>query len=342
MLIHHLFEASHVTTDSPEFRSWFAGSKVVDANDNPLPVYHGAGRPDRIGNRFRKTRATSGPMAYFTDDPEIASNYAMTKADTSRDGEDYNYQDWFLVKFPNMRSEVSIDRAWYFLSRDEQAKISALAPRVAHDQDDDSQIVLRDERHTGGLGPYEYHLKQARGNALMALVEGWLIGGVLYNDEEAFLQVLRLAGLTRPVRYFPPSSTMPFVYKVYLCIRNPLISIDMPQKVIDALQAVSSKQRRVTPRAYKSQWDKDNVDAREWFRGLLDDVESTGGVNSWTVIPDWVTKTLISLGYDGIRDLGGKNTKDHHHTVWIPFHEYQVKSAISNRGYDPSKLNILQ
>ena len=75
MIIGELFLEA-VSTDTPAFRNWFAGSKVVDAAGNPLPVYHGTARPDRVGTRFRKARATAGPMAYFTSDPEIGSNYA--------------------------------------------------------------------------------------------------------------------------------------------------------------------------------------------------------------------------------------------------------------------------
>jgi hypothetical protein len=49
------------------FKKWFGDSKVVDADGKPLVVYHGSQRADRIGDRFKKNRATSGPMQYFTD-----------------------------------------------------------------------------------------------------------------------------------------------------------------------------------------------------------------------------------------------------------------------------------
>jgi hypothetical protein len=48
------------------------------------------------------------------------------------------------------------------------------------------------------------------------------------------------------------------------------------------------------------------------------------------VIPDWVTKTLIYLGYDGIADVGGKHGGISH-GVWIPFFENQVRFALYNK-----------
>ncbi|MBU2249937.1 MAG: hypothetical protein KKD77_24540 [Gammaproteobacteria bacterium] len=66
------------------------------------------------------------------------------------------------------------------------------------------------------------------------------------------------------------------------------------------------------------------------MRALIDDKEANTR-HAWTSIPDWVTKVLKEKGYDGIKDTGGKygGTK---HSVWIPFDDKQVKSAISNTG----------
>ena len=41
-----------------------------------IHAYHGTARADRVGTEFREDSATSGPMAFFTDSKEIASNYA--------------------------------------------------------------------------------------------------------------------------------------------------------------------------------------------------------------------------------------------------------------------------
>ncbi|HBY67410.1 MAG TPA: hypothetical protein DEG69_06425, partial [Flavobacteriaceae bacterium] len=65
------------------FANWFGESKAVDIDGNPEVYYHGTQRPDRIGSVFYKSRANSGPMSYFTNDPEIASGYAKGKSDDS-------------------------------------------------------------------------------------------------------------------------------------------------------------------------------------------------------------------------------------------------------------------
>lgn len=274
-------------------------------------------------------------MAYFTDDPEIASGYATGKADTSLNDEDNHYATWFKVKVPGSRAEVSLDRAWHFLPHEEQRRILALAPRVTRDDD---ETLLGGPEVTNGIGNYEQAFREARRNPLMALVDGWLQGGVLFNEEAEFLTVLRLAGMTTPVRFEHPHATYPAVYAVYMSIQKPLVSSTVPKEVLDSLQKAAGRSRtRGNDNGY--QWDKRNVDARTWFRLLLDDIERSGGTNSWTVIPDWVTDVLKAFGYDGIQDTGGKQGGAGH-DVWIPFEEHQVKSAISNTAFRADKNSI--
>ena len=334
-----------MVVDSLAFRQWFSQSKVVDGQGNPLPVYHGTGRPDRVGTRFRKARATAGPMAYFTDDPEIASNYAQAKADTSIGDEETNYPNWFKVQ--TGRTWSGIDRLWYFLPHEEKQEIATLAPKVTREEvfhdDGDDQRYASGYRYSldgnNGLGAYDQHLRQARGNVLMALVDEWLLSGALHGDEEEFLKVLKLTGLKHPVKYDHPQASYPFVYQVFLSIQRPLVTTAIPQPVVDAFAKKVSRTRH-QPKSWATQWDKDTVDPREWLRGLLNDVENQTEF-TWTVIPDWVTAILKGFGYDGIQDVGGKY-HDGKHAVWIPFDEHQVKSAISNKRFRSDKSNIHQ
>jgi hypothetical protein len=96
---------------------------VVDSDGKPMVVYHGTQRPDRVGDRFRKSRATSGPMAFFTNDPAIASSYSTNKRDTSAEMPS-DYAGWFKWKGKGMRSPVAIDRAWWNLSPEERAAVN--------------------------------------------------------------------------------------------------------------------------------------------------------------------------------------------------------------------------
>lgn len=74
--------------DNPKFKAWFKDSKVVDAEGNPLRVYHGTtGDFSRFDRSYRgsNTRARSAKQGFFfVDDPEVAGQYAF--AATPRPG----------------------------------------------------------------------------------------------------------------------------------------------------------------------------------------------------------------------------------------------------------------
>lgn len=323
---------------TPAFRDWFWKSKVVDAEGKPKVVYHGAKRPDRIGSVFRRSRATSGPMAFFTSDPEIASKYATGKADTSLEPPS-DYAGWFKVKVG--RTEVDVDRAWYSLPSEKRAEVARKIPHVVWDNED-GQDSFRlggpDEYGLAGADHWDYTLRrEARGNPLRAAVEIWLNSAGLFDQEERFLEVLRLAGLDG-VTYASPWEEHPGVLPVYLSIQRPLDTGAIPSEVATALEKASRRQGPAKA-VDGDQWNKRAQDPRVWierFRKGLND----GSTHAWTSVPDWVTKTLKGLGYDGIKDTGGKNGGDPHE-VWIPFEETQVKSATGNRGtFDPTKKDI--
>jgi len=329
-------------TETEGFKRWFRDSKVVDAEGKPKRVYHGTKRPDRVGSRFRADRATSGPMSFFTDDPEIGSKYATGKQDTSLEHPD-DYSGWFKFKPEGSRSSVPIDRAWWFLTPDQRTMLADTLPRVSNitedgDSMEDGQLRLTPPGETGLMpaDSWAYELRQAKGNSLKAAVEAWLNSGALFNREEEFLDVLRTAGLTG-VEFDSPWAEYPSVYPVYLSIQNPLVTSAIPSEVLDALHA-NGKRKRARPYG-ADQWDKNTVSGPDWLE-RLDGDQQNGTTHAWTSIPDWVTQTLRDFGYDGIHDTGGKRGGPSH-TVWIPFDENQVKSATGNRGtFDPEKVDI--
>lgn len=312
---------------TPEFRAWFDGSKVVGPDGKPLVVYHGSRRPDRIGKKFRKARATSGPMAFFTDSPELASSYAMQKADTSIEPP-ADYAGWFRYTPKRARSSVDISRAWHSLSTADRDRLRQLAPRVT--TNDAGDIVLAPEGHTSGTGGFDYHLTEAKGNVLKALVEEWLNSGTLFNAEHEFLDVLRLAGFSGKVDFESPWRSNPGVFPVYLSIANPLDTSNVPDSVVAALEKASRRQRAPLLTDGMDAWDKRTRNARDWVAALKADVAAKANSHVWTSIPDWVTKTLQGLGYDGIRDKSGKSSGVER-DVWIPFEENQVKSVANRR-----------
>lgn len=71
-----VFNQGPVRLDSPEFQNWFGGSKVVDDTGAPMVMYHGTSRSGF--DTFDTDGAGYGLMgkgAYFTDNPNIASEY---------------------------------------------------------------------------------------------------------------------------------------------------------------------------------------------------------------------------------------------------------------------------
>lgn len=77
-------------TDSPQFKTWFKDSKVVDEQGDPLTVYHGTTHDveqfKEAGTEGLNPESDWGAGVYFTSDPEDASeNYAGKGPDlTSR------------------------------------------------------------------------------------------------------------------------------------------------------------------------------------------------------------------------------------------------------------------
>lgn len=350
-----LFSRAASQTDSPAFKRWSndaslvpkaaamtyafkTGEKVV------VEAFHGTQRPDRVGTVFKRQRATSGPMAFFTSAPDLASNYATGKQDTSLNNEDQNYANWFKYQPKGERSPVDIERAWYRLPREAQDKIAALAPRVMMQETPEGfyDIVLGPEDHKVGTGSYDYNLSETqrgydkRGNPLKALVEDWLNSGNLFDDEERFTQVLKLAGVpTNDVTFDSPRSTFPFVYHAYVAMQKPLVTDDVPQSVRDAL-VQAAKRDRTRAQQGGDAWDKTNRTLRDWVATF----NAPDNEHVWTSIPDKVTEVFKSLGYDGIIDMGGKGGGTTHR-VYVPFVETQVKSAIGNKGkFDPTKNDI--
>jgi hypothetical protein len=325
---------------SQPFKQWFgdwegapaAASKVVDSEGRPQVVYHGTQRPDRISNRFRKKRATSGPMAFFSDSPEISSGYAKGKTDTSIEAPT-DYAGWFKFKGQGMRSAVNIDQAWNRLTPEKRQQINERIYKIGYkNADEGSGPIVANSESPVSRDTMSYFLREARSNGLKALVEVWLNSGQLFGDEKAFMGVLKAAGLdSSVVKYADPNAVHSAVFPVYLSIKNPLNTASIPADVVSALEVAGKRKRTKTAAGGNPDaWDKNTISGKEWLERLRGDREN-GTTHAWTSIPDWVTTTLKELGYDGIKDSGGKYGGPTH-SVWIPFDDAQVKSATGNRG----------
>jgi len=324
--------------------TWFAGSKVVDSEGNPLRVYHGLSRPDRLGNIFLKSRATSGPMPFFSENPEISSGYATGKKDTSME-ESTGYIDWYKIKSDKIGRSVNINLYWYFCSNDEKEDI---ANRLPHIIDwDEERGELSDFEHNpeeygvAGKGSWEYSIKSYKGNVLRAALEIWVESAHLFNYEYKFVKVMKMGGVRGEISFHDPNAMNPAIIPVYLRIQNPLDTSNIPEEVVNVLKREGRLKRGSRSYYARDLWDKRSRSGKEWLEALEDDIHK-GTTHAWTSIPDWVTKTLKNFGYDGIKDRGGKYHETSH-TVWIPFHSEQIKSAIGNKGsFSLKKRSIIE
>lgn len=315
-----LHEESNINDN---FRQWFNGSKVIDSEGKPLKVYHGTRRPDRIGTHFNPKRATSGPMSYFTSDPAVASSYSTNKKDTSIEDET-GYEERFRVTPKGTRSPRTIVQYWNYLDRKKQEEITAIAPYITQDEQDNIFV----DKVNGGinsLANYKYLEREFNKNYLAILVDVWLSSGTLFNSEEDFMKVLALLNLPDKVDYYDPYASYPAVYPVYLSISNPLITSEISMEIKNALKN-AGKRRRAKYANGVDGWDKNSQDPKVWLKDLFKDYPYV-----WTSIPDWVTEALKALGFNGILDKGNKGGNGVDHAVFIPFYSWQVKS-VNNKG----------
>lgn len=300
-------------------------------------AYHGTGRADRVGNVFRPDRATSGPMAFFTDSREIAENYSRDKRDTSLayDTDYDSYETQFRARHAKTGKDFAIYKLWGYIPMSERAKIAERAKHVRIDFDGDGEIIY-DPQAQNANGGWEYQVKEFRGDILKALNEQWLNSGNLFDQEGDYLKVLEMVGVNDALRkagfemprYMDPEYREEKVYDTYLRIQNPFDAVNMiDEDFISGFEefADENEDRFTKESAGADYWDKNNVTAEEFVERMRSDLEN-GLTHAWTSIPDVMTEYLKSLGYDGIKDSGGKNGGVEH-TVWVPFESEQVKSA---------------
>ena len=315
-------------TEAQQRRYKHVAPELRDEDGKIKPFYHGTARADRVGYVFDPKRATSGPMAYFTDDPDIATNYSRDKADTSLayDSDYDSYETQFQV------NGKPVTEYWNTLTVAEKKAMTEKIKQVT--LDDNDNIVLKPGNQIG-IGSFsDYELHRAKGNALSVLVDMWLGDGNLWNEESRFLDVLKAVGIDQ-AQYNDPDYREEKVYQAYLNITNPYNTGKLDQSFIDDLQSYvddADMSRYDTDNAQADMWDKNGIPIEDWLERLQDDLDN-GTTHAWTTVPDVVTDFLKDSGYDGIVDQGGKNGGDQH-TVAIPFYSNQIKEVTNGNPTD--------
>ncbi len=94
-------------TDTEAFKRWFGDSKVVDANGDPLVVYHGTGATD-ISEFKVSTSGTYGGGIYLTPEIRGANDYAIYRGAPSSTV----YPVYAAIKNPASGSEAAQVASW--------------------------------------------------------------------------------------------------------------------------------------------------------------------------------------------------------------------------------------
>lgn len=117
-----LYQSVSDITQTPAFKRWFGNSKVVDANGNPLVVYHGTAQS------IEEFRAKQAGAIFVTADPKFAEDFSeMSK-------------DWMVDHYEEILSKEQIDAA---------KDVAAKRIREEFSEDPDKAEILEHEMRVG-------------------------------------------------------------------------------------------------------------------------------------------------------------------------------------------------
>lgn len=314
-------------------------------------LYHGTERLDRVVNDWRLApkRATSGPMPFLTDSPNLASGYSTSKADTSRIAADMGEMArYFTVSPKDMgvsgRAPYTVEQTWWRLTPEQQATIKERIPRIGYQNLDEATGPLT--LHPAGVDAsiadkahWEHTLKrEANGNPLSAIRSVWGESGAIFGEEEKLADIYKLAGYPFPVsQEFAPWYKANGLLTARARISNPLDASNTEQLrgIVPALEEAFKKDRSRKQAYGADQWDKNlRYTPKEWVEQLKADIETGANSHVWTSIPDKVSEQLRKLGFDGILDISGKMGGENRNVV-IPLYHNQVRSKFA--AFDPKR-----
>lgn len=321
--------SKYLANSDENLQNFMKDSVVKNEDGTPKVVYSGHGNSNLFGGAWDIKKATSGGF-YFTENPDIASSYAKDKLgnmETYADGDEY--------RFKNAKGEYkdTIDKVR--LNEEQAAKFDAwLKDDMGMNFDDyvrenaPYDKLLQGLRYNGGKYNLQnvYKLMESLGYA----DNGWNYS-TNSRGKSTFEELLDDMG----IEWDSYTRDAGGVFPVYLDIRNPIdTSKPFPQDLLNELEYQASKERKSAD-ADSAHWTKD-YPLKEW----VEDIKR--GAEGWaTQVPTKARKIMLDLGYDGIKDTGGKMLGDTNHTVWVALEPTQIKSATGNRGtFDASKKDI--
>lgn len=311
-------------------RTFMEGSRVVNDDGTPKIVYSGHGNTNLFGSSFDPKKATSGGF-YFTESPDIASSYANDKLgmkEVYENGNEYRFKDE-KGKYSKRINDI-------YLTEKQMERLNEFTENEGVESFDD--YVNENWRYDREVSALR---NNGGGRNLLNLYKFYEMLGNTANGFDyktgkrintTFEDMLDAIGLDWD-SYTKPSGG---VFPVYLNIKNPIdTSQPFPDDLMIELEYAARKERQ-----------KDNVDDLRWtkdypLKNWIEDIKNDDGTSGWaTQIPTKARKIMLEMGYDGIKDVGGKNGGVEH-AVWIALEPNQIKSATGNRGtFDAAKKDI--
>ena len=314
-------------------RNFMEGSVVVNEDGSPKVVYSGHANTNLFGSKFDIKKATSGGF-YFTESPEIASSYAEDKLgvmEQYEDGSEYRFYD----EKGNPTRRISDVRLT-------PEQIDIFENKLS--DEDDGILGMTYPEYLENVAKYNDQLKWLpRNKYSLTLADIYNIFDqegltIHYNKKRSqFEDLLQEFGLEWD-SYLQKKQG---VFPVYLSIKNPIdTSKPIPLALMGAFEREAAKDRKTYTfdQLDRLRWTAD-YPMKQWVEDIRRDQEN--GTAGWsTTIPKKARKIMLEMGYDGIKDTGGK-MGGVEHEVWIAFEPNQIKSAIGNRGtFDPTKKDI--
>lgn len=314
-------------------RNFMEGSAVVNEDGTPKVVYSGHANTNLFGSKFDIKKATSGGF-YFTESPEIASSYAEDKLgvmEQYEDGSEYRFYD----EKGNPTRRISDVRLT-------PEQIDIFENKLS--DEDDGILGMTYPEYLENVAKYNDQLKWLpRNKYSLTLADIYNIFDqegltIHYNKKRSqFEDLLQEFGLEWD-SYLQKKQG---VFPVYLSIKNPIdTSKPIPLALMGAFEREAAKDRKTYTfdQLDRLRWTAD-YPMKQWVEDIRRDQEN--GTAGWsTTIPKKARKIMLEMGYDGIKDTGGK-MGGVEHEVWIAFEPNQIKSAIGNRGtFDPTKKDI--
>jgi hypothetical protein len=314
-----LKQEGRANTKTEAFKNWFGDSKVVDENGNPKIVYSGHSNIELYGNKFNEKKATAGGF-YATENPQIASNYAVGKI-----GVKEHYEHGLEYRLGDKLNK----KIWQIELNDEQQQ-KAYEFILNETGQDFKRYVEENKIYDTNVKRWSYQGLRSLQN-IYDFMESMGDTISYWNDNvrgksnfDDLLDVLKI----KNSNYYDSRGG---VFPVYLSIQNPIdTSKDFPVDLMKALEIKAKREKILSDSEVRELvWTKD-YPLRNWIAEIKK-MQETEEETFWaTHIPAKALPIIKEYGYDGVKDVGGKMGGEEH-AVWVAFNGTQVKS-INNKG----------